>query len=549
MLIGKFKKTLMSKVSFRTKLVLIIFVPIFMATGIAVYVASSMLKKQGVETLERKTKAILSRMEAVRSYVATQFDMEAEVDELKALHPDGEISADDKKDLLKKVPIFASMAVGENVTGDDNYTFRVASLHARNSANAANEIEADLIKRFETEPALKVLTYTHEETNELWVMRPVRLSEEQGCLLCHGHPNTSPWNNGKDILGYPMENYDDNDIVGLFIIKSSLDAHSNDVQANIRVAIYKIILIMLFVLMIVSAISIYFIRNTNFKIRDIINVNKKVASGDLTQQYNDKGNDEFSEIGGNLNLMIGSIRSVIKSVNETTQVLNGESRKTRNISKQLAESTNSQAASVEEISVSMEEMTATIESNSQHASLTEQIAKTSAKEIKSGNDSSNQAIDSMNSIRKELTSIEEITQQTNILSLNASVEAARAGEYGSGFAVVAAEVRKLADRSKESANTINKRFSEGMVVVGNTAGKLSELVPEINKTSDLLAEIVSSSEEQRTAVTEINNAIQGLNNSTQSNAQIAENMSERANELSAYSEELHERISFFKYDE
>ena len=90
----------MSKLNFRTKLILIIFVPIFFATGIAVYVASSMLKKQGVETLERKTKAILSRMEAVRSYVATQFDIGAEIDELKALNPEGVISDQDKSSML-----------------------------------------------------------------------------------------------------------------------------------------------------------------------------------------------------------------------------------------------------------------------------------------------------------------------------------------------------------------------------------------------------------------------------------------------------------------
>ncbi|MCG8582724.1 MAG: methyl-accepting chemotaxis protein [Bacteroidales bacterium] len=538
----------MSKLNFRTKLILIIFVPIFLATGIAVYVASSMLKKQGVETLERKTKAILSRMEAVRSYVATQFDIGAEIDELKALNPEGVISDQDKSSMLKKVPIFASMAVGKNNTGDDNYKFRVASLSARNSNNLANDLEADFIRRFESEPTLKGLTYTHEASNELWVMRPVRLSEEQGCLHCHGHPDTSPWNNGNDILGYPMENYNDDDIVGLFIIKSSLDANSNDVQANIQAAIYKIILIMLIVLLIVTSISIYFIRSTSFKIRDIIKVNRQVANGDLTEQFVTRGNDEFSQIGHNLNLMIDSIKSVVKSVNETAQVLNGESKKTSVISKQLAEASNSQAASVEEISVSMEEMTATIETNGQHASSTESIARNSAMEIKSGNDSSHSAIDSMNSIREELSSIEEIAQQTNILSLNASVEAARAGEYGSGFAVVAAEVRKLAERSKDSANSINKRFSEGMVVVTNTAGKLTELVPEISKTSDLVAEIVSSSKEQRSAVNEINNAIQGLNNSTQTNAQIAENMSERAVELSAYSEELKERISFFTFE-
>ncbi|WP_439182173.1 methyl-accepting chemotaxis protein [Carboxylicivirga taeanensis] len=533
---------------FRTKLILIVFVPLFAATGIAVYVSSSMLKKQGIETLERKTKAILTRMEAVRSYVATQFSIKDEIDELKSLHPDGVISSAEKASMLKKVPIFASMAVGENNAEEDSYEFRVASLKARNKDNKANELEAQFIRQFEADPTLTTLSYTNKETNELWVMRAVRLSQKQGCLYCHGAPATSPWNNGNDILGYPMENYKDGDIVGLFIIKSSLDAHTSEVQGNIQAAIYKIILIMLAVLLLVTFISIYFIRNTNRKIQDIIKVNKKIADGDLTQKMEVSGTDEFSQIGQHLNLMLDSLASVVNSVNDTAELLTRESQNTTVLSKELADSSNEQAASVEEISVSMEEMTATIEVNDQNARTTEKIAKLSASEIKSGNDSSQLAIQSMNSIRKELEILEEIAQQTNILSLNASVEAARAGEFGNGFAVVAAEVRKLAERSRISANSINKSFSEGLVVVASTADKLTELVPDIGKTSELVEEIVTSSSEQKSAVTEINNAIQGLNHSTQTNSQIADNMSGRAMDLNHYAELLQQRIAFFKLD-
>ncbi len=538
----------MKNLKFRTKLMLIVFVPLFAATAIAVYVASSMLKKQGVETLERKTKAILTRMEAVRTYVATQFDIKKEIEELRELHPDGNISKEEKVNMLKKVPIFASMAVGENNAEEDSYTFRVASLSARNKDNIANELEASFIHQLESDPSLETISYTNEETNELWVIRAVHLSKEQGCLYCHGAPSTSPWGNGKDILGYPLENYKDGDIVGVFIIKSSLDANSNEVQGNIQAAIYKIILIMLLVLLVVSFISIYFVRNTNFKIKNIIDLNKKIARGDLTQKMELKGNDEFTEIGQNLNNMVDSLASVVNSVQETATLLSNESQHATRLSKQLADSSNAQAASVEEISVSMEEMTATIEVNDQNARTTEKIAKFSATEIHTGNESSQLAIQSMNSIRKQLDMLEEIAQQTNILSLNASVEAARAGEFGAGFSVVAAEVRKLAERSKETANSINFSFSEGMVVVSNTADKLTELVPEISKTSNLVEEIVTSSREQKSAVNEINNAVQGLNNSTQTNSQIADNMSERAMELNHYAELLQKRIAFFTYE-
>ena len=110
----------------------------------------------------------------------------------------------------------------------------------------------------------------------------MRLSEKQGCLECHGDPKTSPWGNGKDILGYPMENYKDNELEGLFIIKSSLDANNSEVQANIRTAIWKIIIIMVSVLLAVLLISLVFIRKTNKKLKHIVTANQKIANGDLT---------------------------------------------------------------------------------------------------------------------------------------------------------------------------------------------------------------------------------------------------------------------------
>ncbi len=531
---------------FRVKLILIVFLPILISTFIAIYVSSTTLKKQGVETLERKTKTILTRMEAVRTYVATQFNMQEEIDELAQKYPDGQIPDHEKETMLKKVPIFASMAVGSTNADKDSYVFRVASKKPRNKKNMASELEADFITQFEKNDTLNSLTYTNKETNELWVMSPVKLSEKQGCLTCHGAPSTSPWGNGKDVLGYPLENYKDGDIEGVFIIKSSLNANDNEVQANIKGAIWRIVLIMLSVLLIVVIISSYFISKTNHKLRGIIRANEKIAQGDLTEKLPEEGSDEFSEIYRNLNKMSDSLLSVIQAVNEATGRLIQESTSSTTLAKQLSQSANSQAAAVEEISVSMEEMTATIDQNSAHAKTTEEIAKTSATEIESGNDSSQEAVKSMASIKEELAAIGDIAQQTNILALNASVEAARAGAAGSGFSVVAGEVRKLAERSKTSADRIERLFSEGMDTVSSTGVKLAQLVPDITKTSSLLAEIVSSSIEQGAGASEINNAIQGLNNDTQTNAQIADQMSSKAEQLNSYASALQKQISFFK---
>lgn len=534
---------------FGTKLILIVFLPILISIFISIYVSSSRLKEQGIETLERKTKTILTRMEAIRTYVATQFNIKDEIKEVVNQYPDGNIPENEKKAMLKKVPIFASIAVGEMDADKDNYMFRVASKRARNKKNNASELEKEFIKTFEDNDTLNSLTYTNEETNELWVMRPVKLSEKQGCLECHGSPDISPWGNGKDVLGYELEDYKDGDIEGLFIIKSSLDANNNEVQANIRNAIWEIILIMLGVLIIVFIVSSYFIRKTKNKIDHIVQANKKIANGDLSEKLPEEGSDEFAEIFRHLNIMSDSLKTVIQAVNEAADVLVDESSSSKNLSRELASSTNTQAAAVEEISVSMEEMSATIDQTSHHAQTTETIAKTSAQEIESSNDSSKKAIESMFSIKEELNAIGDIAKQTNILALNASVEAARAGSAGAGFSVVAGEVRKLAERSKHSAEKIETLFSNGVKIVNLTSDNLTQLVPDITKTYTLLSEIVASSLEQSSGASEINNAIQGLNNVTQTNAQIADNMTNKAEKLNQYATLLRDRISFFKLNQ
>ncbi len=531
---------------FKGKLILIIVIPLLISTITAISISSTKLKEQGLQTLERKTKAILTRMEAIRSYVANQFDLNKEINEITSLHPDGAITESEKDNVLKMVPIFASMEVGAMNSEKDSYSFRVASHRARNSRNLATEQEESFINKFESDVSIKDISYINKETNELWVIRPVRLSEKDGCLTCHGKPSTSPWGNGKDILGYEMEDYKDGDIEGIFILKSSLDANNNEVQANIKNAIINIIVIMSIIFVITIIVSSLFIKRTNSKMQTIIKANNRITKGQLNEKVDIKGNDEFSELGVHTNTMIDSLTNVIQALNKTSHMLTEESGRTSDLSEKLANHSSEQAAAVEEISVSMEEMTASIQQNHSNAKSTEEISKSSVEEIKTSNQSSEEAVTTMRSIEQELKVIEDIANQTNILALNASVEAARAGKAGSGFAVVAGEVRKLAELSRVSADKIKGSFNEGVNTVTVTKEKLVALVPEIEQTSTLLSEIASSSMEQSLSGNEINNAIQSLNEATQENANIAEGMSARAKLLTKAANDLKEKISFFR---
>ncbi len=296
------------------------------------------------------------------------------------------------------------------------------------------------------------------------------------------------------------------------------------------------------------AASFVIIRGITTPLKEAVAVSNSLAEGDLNVHIDPKGKDETGQLLNAMKNMIDRLKMVVADVKGASDNVASGSQQLSSGAEQMSQGTTEQAASAEEASSSVEEMNATIKQNADNASQTEKIARKSADDAMKSGSAVADTVNAMKDIASKISIIEEIARQTNLLALNAAIEAARAGEHGKGFAVVASEVRKLAERSQAAAGEISKLSTSSVDVAENAGAMLAKLVPDIQKTAELVQEISAASKEQTTGADQINSAIQQLNQVIQQNAGAAEEMSSTAEELSSQAEQLQNTISFFKVD-
>ncbi len=270
----------------------------------------------------------------------------------------------------------------------------------------------------------------------------------------------------------------------------------------------------------------------------------RIANGDLTVEVQIKANDHSSMLFATKS-MVDKLSGIIGDVRGTADALSTASEQVSATAQSMSQATSEQAASVEETSASVEQMSASINQNTENAKVTDGMASQAAKQAVQGGEAVTQTVTAMKQIAGKIGIIDDIAYQTNLLALNAAIEAARAGEHGKGFAVVAAEVRKLAERSQVAAQEIGE-LAGGSVEKAESAGKLlGEIVPAISKTSDLVQEISAASEEQSAGVSQVNTAMNQLNQLTQQNASASEQLAATAEELNGQAAQLQNLMTFF----
>lgn len=251
--------------------------------------------------------------------------------------------------------------------------------------------------------------------------------------------------------------------------------------------------------------------------------------------------------------IVDYIDGVVANLRDSAGKLDGATGTIRASSQSLAEGASTQAASLEETSATLEEISGMARRNAENSQTAKDrvgSAQTAAsqglEDVKAMTSAMGEIKTASDNIAKIVKAIDEIAFQTNILALNAAVEAARAGEAGAGFAVVAEEVRNLAQRSaqaaRETAQLIEDSITKserGARMSDKVAASLQQINSQVADVSNLIVEIAQASQEQSSGVSQVNNAVVQLDKLTQSNAATAEESAAAVQELAAQSKELH----------
>ncbi|MGF7186310.1 methyl-accepting chemotaxis protein [Desulfitispora alkaliphila] len=326
------------------------------------------------------------------------------------------------------------------------------------------------------------------------------------------------------------------------------DAYVSQAEQQANTAKTTIFLVTIIAIIIGITAAIIISSRINKPIKEVAHFLEEMAEsgGDLTRRIEVKTKDEVGELSQSFNAFIGKLHDIVAEVKVSSQNVSEGSKELTAGNQDLSQRTEEQASSLEEISSTVEEVAASITSSSQHATEADNFSQDTLKSIEKGGkvvgdmqDAMEDITTSSKQIGEIISKVNDIAFQTNLLALNAAVEAARAGEQGKGFAVVAAEVRTLAGRASEAAKEIEdlikeslNRVERGNDLMNDTENVLKNIMENTRKATDIIGEIAASLREQTVSASDIRTTIEELNQVTQQNAAMVEEVASASDNMS-----------------
>ena len=301
-------------------------------------------------------------------------------------------------------------------------------------------------------------------------------------------------------------------------------------------------------------------RSIKSPIDEAVDVAERIADGDLTAEVDVRGDDELARLQRAVATMQDRLRSMVGSLRETTDSISTASTQIAAGNTDLSHRTEQTAGSLQQTASSMQQITSTVRDTAVSARTAQELVNTAAEAAQRGGEAVTQVVQNMEEISTSSRKIAEIIGvidgiafQTNILALNAAVEAARAGEQGRGFAVVAGEVRTLAQRAASAAkeiktliNTSVEKVESGGKLVRDAGTTMDAIVGSVQKVTDIIGQISSSTGEQSQGLESVNASVTQLDQMTQQNAALVNQSASAAESLRTQAERLQKVVGAFR---
>lgn len=486
----------------RRKLLILVYLPVLVCTITAVVISSFKIRNQGVGNLEDKSSAILA----------------LNIQEYLVHHQDGSSVLEEEDN---------ASTINENKL-KQNYNFRISSMEPENPIHLPNDKDKLFIDRFEKEKSDQI-TFIDEETDSIWVMRPVFMEKSKGCLECHAVTKA-----GRRVQ--------EDELRGIFIVTSSM----NQTKSQVQSAIFQISAVGFLIMVLSIGFGFLIVVKILSAVKQINVVSKKVSEGDLQQKVDIKTGDELEELGNYINAMINSLHKVLSGVRTAATDLANSTREIASTSEEISQGAQNQAILFDELNDSFQ----IASRNSVKAS---EFIDKSVVNGRVAEQGMHQTIKSMGEIEMSSAKIHEavkiinsISFQTNLLALNAAVEAAHAGALGKGFSVIATEVKKLSEITTSSSGEINEvatknliQVESGVKIAKDAEIKITEIMQSVSQIAHMLKEITEASRAQ-SVIIENNLEI------TKANSQASERLNTSASSLDDQANQLLDIVNYFK---